>query len=180
MLSDVWVTQVDEVKNRIGLTMQEPPAMPWESIKRGAVMRGKVVKIDRRGAYVEVGAERPGMIGMRGFGVEFGSPEDFVTEGEEVEVTVARVDPVRKILDFNLNGLNKEDYALSSGPDEEFNPMEAAMRKAQANRRIAAAPTAAGKAAPPSQAKKQAAQADAIARTLAMLEKQKQEAKKQD
>jgi hypothetical protein len=118
------------------------------------------------------------MIGMRGFGVEFGSPSDFVEEGEEVEVTVTRVDPARKILDFAMMGINKEDYALSSGPEESFSPMEAALKRAQAVRRGAAAAPAPRVA--PSQAKKQAAQADAIARTLAMLEKQKAEAAAQN
>ncbi len=34
-IDTVWVVEVDESKRRISLTMIEPPALPWEKIKKG-------------------------------------------------------------------------------------------------------------------------------------------------
>src|SRR5436190_4679930 len=47
----VWVRRVDTQQGRIDLTMVEPTALDWEDIKPGAVMTGKVVKIERFGAF---------------------------------------------------------------------------------------------------------------------------------
>ena len=166
-LETVWVTQVDEERNRIGLTMFEPPALPWEKIKRGDMLKGKVTKVDTRAAYVDVGAETEGQIRSTGMG--FGQPSDFVEVGEVIEVRVSRVDVQRKILDLALTGMNADDYSLSSANEETpISPMEAALKRAQRNQRVAAAATTAT-ATSPSVSKKQAAQAEAIKRTLAHM-----------
>ena len=166
-LETVWVTQVEEERNRIGLTMFEPPALPWDRIKRGDVLKGKVTKVDSRAAYIDVGAELEGQIRSTGMG--FGQPSDFVEVGEEIEVRVSRVDAQRKILDLALTGMNADDYSLSSAPDETpMSAMEAALKRAQRNQRTAS-PASSIAASSPSVSKKQAAQAEAIKRTLAHM-----------
>jgi transcriptional accessory protein Tex/SPT6 len=54
-IDTVWVVEVDESKRRIGLTMIEPPALPWEKIKKGDVYTGKVTRVERNAAYVDIG-----------------------------------------------------------------------------------------------------------------------------
>src|SRR5512136_2779157 len=58
----VWVRKVDPKAGRVELTMIEPLAVDWDEIKPGQVYTGKVVKLEKFGAFVDIGAERPGMV----------------------------------------------------------------------------------------------------------------------
>jgi ribosomal protein S1 len=135
VLDAVWVIEVSEEKRRIGLTMIEPPALPWESIHRGDVFKGTVTRIERKGAFVDIGAEREGLIRSTSFGSGFVNVSDFVTVGEQVSVRVVKVDPPKKQIDLAMEGIDPEDFVLSSGPDEELSPMAAALQKATRGRR---------------------------------------------
>lgn len=135
VLDAVWVIEASEEKRRIGLTMIEPPAMPWEKIKRGDVIKGTVTRIERKGAFIDVGAEREGLLRSSSFGSGFVNVSDFVTVGEQVSVRVVKVDAGKKLLDLAIEGVNPEDFELSSGPDEVISPMAAAFQRAQRTRR---------------------------------------------
>jgi ribosomal protein S1 len=131
-IDTVWVVEVDESKRRIGLTMIEPPALPWEKIKKGDVYTGKVTRVERNAAYVDIGAERDGVVRLSSLGVSHADMHTFVTVGEEVKVRVLKVEPNKRQLDLTLEGFNPKDYALSSGPsDEELSPFAAALQRAQ-------------------------------------------------
>lgn len=150
-IDDVWVVEVDESKRRIGLTMIEPPALPWEKIKKGNRYVGKVTRVERNVAYVDIGAEREGLVRISSLNVAYADMHTFVTEGEEVNVRVLKVDPRKRQIDLTLEGINAEDYALSSGPDEQLSPFAAALQRAQRIKRAqmaAAAAQAAKKANP--------------------------------
>jgi predicted RNA-binding protein with RPS1 domain len=54
----VWVVSVDRKRERIGLSMIEPPALPWAEVKKGHTYTGKVTRLERYGAFVDIGAER--------------------------------------------------------------------------------------------------------------------------
>lgn len=174
VLEEVWVTELNESKNRIGLTTVQPPDLPWEKIRKGNILKGKVVNIDRGVAYIDVGAERPGQIRRNSLGVSFVDPGDLVAVGEDVEVRVVKVDSNKKQLDLSLTNFNPEDYALSSGSEATITPIEAALKKAQ-RRAHADAGLPEAKTANYSKAdKRQAAQAEAIARTMQHLQTQRQ------
>ena len=131
-IDTVWVVEVDESKRRIGLTMIEPPALLWEKIKKGDVYTGKVTRVERNAAYVDIGAERDGVVRLSSLGVSHADMHTFVTVGEEVKVRVLKVEPNKRQLDLTLEGFNPKDYALSSGPsDEELSPFAAALQRAQ-------------------------------------------------
>ncbi len=127
----VWVIEVNAEKRRIGLTMVEPPDRPWESIKKGDQLRGRVTRIERIGAYVDIGAEREGLIRTSSFGAGFVNVSNFVSVGEEVPVRVAKVDTQKKQIDLVMEGINSEEFSLSSGPEETISPFAAAMQRAQ-------------------------------------------------
>ncbi len=174
IIEKVWVTEINEGKNRIGLTTNQPPDLPWEKIRKGNVLKGTVTNVDRGVVYVEVGAEREGQIRRNSLGVSFVDPGDLVTVGEEIEVRVVKVDSNKKILDLSLTNFNPEDYALSSGSEATITPIEAALKKAQ---RRAHADAGLPEAKPATYAKadkRQAAQAEAISRTLQHLQAQRQ------
>jgi small subunit ribosomal protein S1 len=55
----VWIQELDRKKGRIGLTMIEPPDVTWSELGEGSVYTGTVVRVEKFGAFVDIGAERP-------------------------------------------------------------------------------------------------------------------------
>ncbi|MGQ9904922.1 MAG: S1 RNA-binding domain-containing protein [Anaerolineae bacterium] len=166
VLDAVWVIEVNEEKRRIGLTMIQPPALPWEKIHRGDTLKGIVTRIERKGAFVDVGAEREGLIRSSSFGTGFVNISNFVTVNEQISVRVVKVDPAKKQLDLAMEGINPEDFELSSGPDEEISPIAAAFQRAQRGRRES-------KSAQNRTEHKLSQQDEILARTLQQLQSQR-------
>jgi ribosomal protein S1 len=164
----VWVVEVDEAKRRIGLTMMEPAALPWEKIRKGEKLTGRVTRVERNSAYVDIGAERDGMIRASTLGMSFVDMHSFVTEGEQINVRVIKVDPGKRQIDLALEGVNPNDYALSSGPEEELSPFAAAFQRAQRLKRAQVASEAGDRPV-----KKSNPQNDLLDRTLQQMQDSK-------
>ena len=165
ILEPVWVIEANEDKRRIGFTMIEPPALLWEKIKRGDVLQGTITRIERKGAFVDVGAEREGLIRSTSFGAGFVNVSDFVTVGEQVSVRVAKVDAAKKQLDLAMEGIDPQDFELSSASEEAISPMAAAFQRAQRTRREPPG------APPPTRTERKQNERDEIlARTLQQLQ----------
>jgi small subunit ribosomal protein S1 len=89
---DVWVRRVDPNKGRIELTMIEPLALEWREISKDMVVKGKVTRLEKFGAFVDIGAERPGLVHISEMTHDYlRSPRDVVNEGDEVEVKILAV-----------------------------------------------------------------------------------------
>jgi small subunit ribosomal protein S1 len=104
---EVWVRKVR--KDRIELTMIKPLQYEWKDIEPGMVARGRVVRLETYGAFVDIGAERPGMIHIselaRGYVKTAG---DVVKEGDEVEAQVLSVDAKKRQIRLSLKALQPE------------------------------------------------------------------------
>lgn len=104
---DVWVRRVK--KDRIELTMIEPLAYEWKEIKPDLIVKGKVVRLESYGAFVDFGAERPGLIHVselaRGF-VKMAS--EVVKEGDEIEAKVLDVDRRKRQIRLSMKALQPE------------------------------------------------------------------------
>lgn len=128
----VWVRSVDPKAGRLELTLVEPRALEWQEIKNGAVLKGKVVRLEKFGVFVEVGADRPGLIHVSELTHGYvGSPSDVLKLGDEVEAMVVSVDPRKRQLNLSLKALEEE--ARDEGVTEEDTiptAMEAALRAA--------------------------------------------------
>jgi predicted RNA-binding protein with RPS1 domain len=110
----VWVRRVDAQAGRIDLTMVEPSALEWDEIRPGQVYTGKVVKIERFGAFVEIGAERPGLIHISELATwRVEEVTEIVKMGDEVEVKVIGVDSRKKQIKLSIKALDVE------APEEE-------------------------------------------------------------
>lgn len=130
----VWVTSVDPVQGRIGLTMIEPPAVEWSELSEGQIVKGKVVRLERFGAFVDLGAERPALLHVREMGPYVKDPSEEVHVGQEIEVKILRLDPQKKQIDVTMN---LEDASATVELEDEgptMSPIEYALRKAQEQR----------------------------------------------
>ncbi|OQB01099.1 MAG: hypothetical protein BWY25_01384 [Chloroflexi bacterium ADurb.Bin222] len=127
----VWVLDVNPEAGRIGLTMVEPAEVDWNDLEEGQIRKGKVVRLERYGAFVDLGAEKPGLLHIRDMGQQYvRQASDVVKENEEVEVRILRLDRHKRQIDLTLD--LGEASPVEDGEEEAFlSPMEQAFRKAQ-------------------------------------------------
>jgi ribosomal protein S1 len=105
---DVWVHRVVPKKNRIELTMIKPLDMEWRDIAPDMVMKGKVTRIENFGVFVDIGAERPGLVHISEMTHDYiKAPGDVVKEGDEVEVKVLNVDKRKKQIKLSMKALEE-------------------------------------------------------------------------
>ena len=101
---EVWVRRVK--KDRIELTMIQPLAYDWKELEPEMVVKGKVVRLEAYGAFVDIGAERPGMVHVsemaRGY---VKTPGEVVKEGDEIEAKVLNVDRKKKQIKLSMKAL---------------------------------------------------------------------------
>lgn len=104
---EVWVRRVK--KDRIELTMIEPLGLEWREIHPDMVVKGKVVRIETYGAFVDIGAERPGLVHVseltRGY---VKTPNEVVKEGDDVEAKVLEVDRRKRQIRLSMKALLPE------------------------------------------------------------------------
>lgn len=130
----VWVQEVDRKRGRISLTMLRPPATDWSEIAENKVFTGKVVRVEKFGAFVDIGAERPGLVHVSELAKGYvGDPSDVVKVGDEIQVKVIGINRRKKQIDMSVRAL--EDAAVAVPQDEEETEelptaMELALRRA--------------------------------------------------
>jgi small subunit ribosomal protein S1 len=104
---DVWVKKVKD--NRVELTMIKPLDLDWRDIKKGMVVKGQVVRLEKFGAFIEIGAERPGLIHISEMAHGYvRQPTDVVNEGDEIEAQVIDVNRKKKQIKLSLKALQPE------------------------------------------------------------------------
>jgi small subunit ribosomal protein S1 len=104
---DVWVRRVK--KDRIELTMIQPLALEWKEIEPDMVVKGKVVRLEAYGAFVDIGAERPGMVHVSELAHGYvKTPSEVVKEGDEVEAKVLDVNRKKKQIRLSMKALEPE------------------------------------------------------------------------
>lgn len=128
---NAYVMKIDR-DNRIALTYKKPPALPWSKLKKGEVYPGVVTRIESYGAFVDIGAERPGMVHVSemtdGF-VE--NPTDIVAVDQEVEVRVIKLNKRNRQIDLSMKTPAEEIQAALEPEEEVPSAMELAFRRAQ-------------------------------------------------
>lgn len=104
---EVWVRRVRE--DHIELTMNKPLDLEWREIKVGMTVKGKVVRLEKFGAFVDIGAERPGLVHISEMAHGYvRSPEEIVKEGDEVEAEVLDVQRKKKQIKLSMKALIPE------------------------------------------------------------------------
>ncbi len=147
---EVWVHRVIPKKNRIELTMIKPLDFDWRDLEKDLVVKGKVTRLEKFGAFVDIGAERPGLVHISEMTYDYiKDPSEVVKEGDEVEVKVLAVNRQKRQIKLSMKALEEppvkevketktarpaEQHAQaeSAEPKEEPVPtaMESALREA--------------------------------------------------
>lgn len=104
---DVWIKKIKD--NRIELTMFKPFDLEWREIKKDMVVKGKVVRMEKFGVFVEIGAERPGLIHISEMAHSYvREPSDMLKDGDEVEAKVLEVNRRKKQIKLSMKALQAE------------------------------------------------------------------------
>ena len=127
----VWVKQVEQKSNRVTLTLHEPLAVGWNELKPGQVYSGKVVRLEKFGAFVDIGAERPGLVHAREITIgKVAHADEVVALGEEVEAQVIGVNPKKRRIDLSMRILEQQAVDENEDEDPPKTAMELALRAA--------------------------------------------------
>ena len=148
---EVWVRRVFPKKRRIELTMIKPLDLDWREIDKDMVMKGKVTRLEKFGAFVDIGAERPGLVHISEMAHDYvKDPGEVVKEGDEIEVKILNVDRRKKQIKLSMKALAEPPVKvvkesrqqpqqpaprpIAEQPEEKEEPiptaMEAALREA--------------------------------------------------
>jgi len=103
----LWIKRIKP--DHIELTMLKPLALDWRDIKSGMVVKGKVAKLDKFGAFVDIGAARQGLIHISEMAHGYvKTAGDVVKEGEELDVMVLDVDRRKRQIKLSIKALTPE------------------------------------------------------------------------
>jgi ribosomal protein S1 len=110
----VWVRRVDPKKGRIELTMIKPLDLEWREIEKGMVVKGKVTRLEKFGAFVDIGAERPGLVHISEMTHDYiKAPGDVVKEGDEIEVQVLEVNRRKRQIKLSMKALEEKPVKIA-------------------------------------------------------------------
>ncbi|MFZ0544857.1 MAG: S1 RNA-binding domain-containing protein [Candidatus Promineifilaceae bacterium] len=102
----VWVEDVDPDRNQVTVTMLEPLAVEWSDLKEGQIYTGKVVRLEKFGAFVDIGAEKEGLIHVSELSHDFVKhPSEVVKVDDEVEVKVLGFNKRKRRIDLSRKSL---------------------------------------------------------------------------
>lgn len=116
---DIWVRRVHD--DRIELTMIEPLELEWREMKPDMLVKGKVERLESYGAFVEIGAERPGLVHVSEISHDYvKNPSEVLKIGDEVEAKILDVDRRKKQIRLSIKAATpkpEEILAEESKPE---------------------------------------------------------------
>lgn len=120
----VEVVRIDPAKDgereRIGLSMKALQQDPWHQaasqLKAGDRIKGKVVRLQAFGAFVEILPGVDGLVHISALGApkRIAHPSEVVSQGDEVECVVEGVDPEQKRI--SLRRITGDEPVAPAGP----------------------------------------------------------------
>ena len=112
---EVWVRRAK--KDRIELTMIEPLPLEWREMKPEMVVKGQVVRLESYGAFVEIGAERPGLVHVSEVAHGYvKDPSQAVKVGDEVDVMILEVNRRKKQIRLSMKATLPEPEETMDKP----------------------------------------------------------------
>lgn len=111
-----WVESVNPDRQpQIMLTLVEPLAVDWNDLKEGQIYTGKVTRLENYGAFVNIGAEREGLVHISELSHEYvKSPNEVISVGQEVTVKVLGFNRRKRRIDLSMKALVEQPAAATS------------------------------------------------------------------
>ncbi len=126
-----YVLKVDKDAGRVALSLVKPPAVTWDDIQEGMVLRGTITRLESYGAFVDVGAERDAMVHVSELSSGFvNSPSDVVKVGDVVEGRVIKVNRKKRQIDMSLKAAEAPVAAQMAAADDDDGDIPTAMELA--------------------------------------------------
>jgi len=98
-----WVKRVDPEQRRLSLTLVQPPDFTWNDLQPGMEIQGKVVRLEKFGAFVDLGAETDGLVHISEMASRrVNKPSDVVSEGDVVSVWIKEVDRKQRRISLTM------------------------------------------------------------------------------
>jgi len=102
----VWVDKVDPQREQIMVTMIPPLDVEWNELDKGQVYTGTVKRLENFGAFIDIGAEREGLVHISELSHNYVKhPSEVLTVGDEVQVQVLGFSKRKRRIDLSIKNL---------------------------------------------------------------------------
>ena len=106
---EVWVEKFDQARNQVMVTMQKPLAVEWSDLAEGQVHTGQVMRLENFGAFVDIGAEKEGLIHVSELSHGYVKhPSEVVKVGDEVQVQVLGYSRKKRRINLSMKSLQEQ------------------------------------------------------------------------
>jgi len=112
---NVWVKKVDLDRGQVMLSMIEPLAVDWRDLKIGNKYTGKISRLEAYGAFVNIGAEREGLVHISELSHNYVKlPSELYSVGDEVKVQVLGFSKRKRRIDLSIKALQEKPELTES------------------------------------------------------------------
>jgi ribosomal protein S1 len=119
----VWVDKIDPQREQIMVTMIPPLDVEWSELDKGQVYGGSVKRLESFGAFIDIGAEREGLVHISELSHNYVKhPSEVLTVGDEVQVQVLGFSKRKRRIDLSIKNLleKPESEASEATPAEVY------------------------------------------------------------
>ena len=116
---EVWVEKVDPEKGQVTVSMIAPLAVDWSDLKEGQVYTGTVTRLEKFGAFVNIGAEKDGLVHISELSHDYvKQPSEAVSVGDEVQVKVLGFSRKKRRIDLSRKALLQSPQDAMAIPED--------------------------------------------------------------
>jgi predicted RNA-binding protein with RPS1 domain len=108
----LWIDKVDPATNQIMVTLIEPLKVDWRDLNNGQTYTGTVSRLENYGAFVDIGAEREGLVHISEISHDYvKQPSEKLSVGDEVQVQVLGFSKRKRRIDLSIKNLLEKPAA---------------------------------------------------------------------